>query len=190
MIIGYARVSTEDQSLDSQVDALKEYGCDKIFTEKASGVSSLEKKKLALSILEEGDVLVVWKLDRMARSTLILLRDIEEIQSKRANFVSLRDQIDTSTAAGRFQFIVFSAIAEFERGIISERTKAGLEAARLRGRKGGRPRGSSKETLVKFRLATELVSGGKSASTACREVGLGKTTYYQLLSKTDNLERK
>lgn len=181
MIIGYARVSTEDQNIEMQVEALQAYGCDKIFFEKVSGVSELEEKNLAMRILSEGDTLVVWKLDRLARSVITLLRDIEYIQNRGANFVSLKDNIDTSTPSGRFQFVVFAALSEFERGIISERTKAGLESARKRGRKGGRPKGYSKIILEKCRLVTDIISGGEvSIEKACLEVGVGRTTYYRV----------
>lgn len=181
MIIGYARVSTEDQNIEMQIEALQAYGCDKIFFEKVSGVSELEEKNLAMRILSEGDTLVVWKLDRLARSVITLLRDIEYIQNRGANFVSLKDNIDTSTPSGRFQFVVFAALSEFERGIISERTKAGLESARKRGRKGGRPRGYSKIILEKCRLVTDIISGGEvSIEKACLEVGVGRTTYYRV----------
>ncbi|WP_025843598.1 recombinase family protein [Porphyromonas gingivicanis] len=181
MIIGYARVSTEEQNLEMQIEALHAFGCDKIFFEKVSGVLELEEKNLALRILSEGDTLVVWKLDRLARSVVTLLRDIEYIQNRGANFVSLKDSIDTSTIAGRFQFVVFAALSEFERGIISERTKAGLESARKRGRKGGRPRGFSKDILAKCRLVTDMVSEGEiSIEKACLSVGVGRTTYYKV----------
>lgn len=181
MVIGYARVSTEDQNIDMQIEALEAYGCDKIFFEKVSGVSELQEKNLALRILSEGDTLVVWRLDRLARSVVSLLRDIEYIQSRGANFVSLNDRIDTSTPSGKFQFVVFAALAEFERGIISERTKAGLESARKRGRKGGRPKGYSKAIIEKCRLVTGMISGGEiSIEKACLSVGIGRTTYYRV----------
>lgn len=181
MVIGYARVSTEDQNLEMQIEALQAYGCDKIFYEKVSGVSELEEKNLALRVLSKGDTLVVWKLDRLARSVVTLLRDIEYIQGKGANFVSLRDSIDTSTPSGRFQFVVFSALSELERAVISERTKAGLESARKRGKKLGRPKGYSKSILAKCKLVTDMISEGEiSVGNACLSVGIGRTTYYKV----------
>ena len=140
MIIGYARVSTEDQNLDSQLDALKGAGAARIFSDKISG--SLRKRPeldRLLDQLRDGDVLVVTKYDRLARSLRDLLDIVEAIKARGAGFRSLAEDIDTTTPAGRLVFHVFASIAQFERERISERTKEGLEAARKRGRIGGRP---------------------------------------------------
>ena len=140
MIIGYARVSTDDQNLDSQLDALKAAGALRIFSDKISG--SLRKRPeldRLLDQLRDGDVIVVTKYDRLARSLRDLLDIVEVIKERGAGFRSLAEDIDTTTPAGRLVFHVFASIAQFERERISERTKEGLEAARKRGRVGGRP---------------------------------------------------
>jgi DNA invertase Pin-like site-specific DNA recombinase len=140
MRIAYARVSTADQSLDLQMDAIGKDGYDRIFTEKASGGKD-DRPELAkaLEMLREGDIFIVYKLDRLARSTLKLIETLHLLNKKGVEFVSLSDNIDTSTAAGKAMFGMMAVFAEFERSIIRERTVAGLEAARARGRKGGRP---------------------------------------------------
>src|SRR3990167_7634830 len=140
MLIGYARVSTGDQHLDMQVDALKRLGCDEVFTDIASGVKSqrpgLEK---ALGYAREGDTIVVWKLDRLGRSIQHLIQTITSLIEKKIAFKSLQENIDTSTSGGKLIFHIFSALAEFERDLIQERTQAGLKAARARGKMGGSP---------------------------------------------------
>lgn len=141
MKIGYARVSTVDQSLDLQIDALKAAGCEKIYTEKASGAKDdREQLNAALNELRPGDSLVVYKLDRLARSTIKLISTLDDIKKKGAEFISLNDSIDTTTAAGKALFGMLAVFAEFERNVIVERTHAGLAAARKRGRNGGRPK--------------------------------------------------
>ncbi len=140
MLIGYARVSTQDQTLDLQKDALQKIGCTKIFTDTASG-SSTERLGLneALHFLRSGDVLVVWRLDRLGRSLQHLIETIAQLQQRAIGFKSLTENIDTTTPGGKLIFHVFGALAEFERDLIRERTQAGLAAARARGRRGGRP---------------------------------------------------
>lgn len=141
MLIGYARVSTLDQTPQLQTDALKQAGCERIFTEKASGAQRDRPQLIAaLDYLREGDSLVVWKLDRLARSMRQLIETVEELERRKIGLRSLTEQIDTATAGGRLVFHIFGALAEFERAIIRERTTAGLKAARDRGRVGGRPR--------------------------------------------------
>jgi DNA invertase Pin-like site-specific DNA recombinase len=140
MLVGYARVSTQDQNPALQLDALKAAGCEKLFVEKASGAQRDRPELLAaLDYLRAGDSLVVWKLDRLARSLKQLIETVELLESRRIGLRSLTEAIDTTTAGGKLVFHVFGALAEFERSIIRERTKAGLEAARARGKKGGRP---------------------------------------------------
>src|SRR5690348_9395311 len=141
MEIGYARVSTGEQTLDLQLDALTRAGCAKVFTETASGANA-ERPILAeaLSYLRPGDVLVVWRLDRLGRSLQHLIAVVAELAERGIGFKSLGEQIDTTTAGGKLVFHVFGALAEFERDLIRERTQAGLAAARARGRVGGRPK--------------------------------------------------
>lgn len=146
MIIGYARVSTEDQSLDGQLDALKAAGVEKVFADKITGTArSRPELDRLLDQLRKGDVITVTKYDRLARSLRDLLDIVDAIQAHGAGFRSLAEDIDTTTPAGRLVFHVFASIAQFERERISERTKEGLEAARKRGRVGGRPPALSAE---------------------------------------------
>lgn len=140
MKVGYARVSTADQYLRMQEDALRSAGCEEIYTDIASGAKSqrpgLDK---ALNYLREGDTLIVWKLDRLGRSIQHLIQTITTLQEKQIYFKCLQEVIDTTTSGGKLIFHIFSALAEFERDLIRERTEAGLKAARARGRMGGRP---------------------------------------------------
>ena len=141
MLIGYARVSTSDQTLDLQKDALDKAGCDRIFTDTASGAKA-ERVGLdeALSYVRPGDTLVVWRLDRLGRSLKHLIETITGLNDRKIGFKSITEAIDTTTSGGKLIFHIFGALAEFERDIIRERTQAGLTAARARGRLGGRPK--------------------------------------------------
>jgi DNA invertase Pin-like site-specific DNA recombinase len=140
MQVGYARVSTQDQKPALQLDALAQAGCEKVFTEKASGAQRERSQlKTALDYIRQGDTLVVWKLDRLARSLKQLIETVEALEQRGIGFRSLTESIDTTTSGGRLVFHIFAALAEFERSIIRERTRAGLDAARARGRVGGRP---------------------------------------------------
>jgi DNA invertase Pin-like site-specific DNA recombinase len=148
MKIGYARVSTQDQDLTLQLDALTKEGCEKIFQEKASGAQRDRLElKATLSYMREGDILVVWKLDRLARSMKQLIETVEDFEGRGIGLKSLQDPIDTSSASGKLVFHIFAALAEFERGVIRDRTNAGLKSARERGRIGGRPPSLSAEDL-------------------------------------------
>src|SRR3954471_13880479 len=140
MLVGYARVSTADQTLNLQHDALTKAGCTRIFTDTASGAQA-ERKGLtdALSYVRAGDTIVVWKLDRLGRSLKDLIERITELNDRKIGFKSITENIDTTTFGGKLIFHIFGALAEFERDIIRERTNAGLEAARSRGKKGGGP---------------------------------------------------
>jgi DNA invertase Pin-like site-specific DNA recombinase len=140
LFIGYARVSTQDQNPQLQLDALTAADCERSFVERASGAQR-ERPELqaALEYIREGDTLVVWKLDRLARSLKQLIETVESLETRKIGFRSLTENIDTTTPGGRLTFHLFAALAEFERSIIKERTTAGLAAARARGRKGGRP---------------------------------------------------
>src|SRR6185295_15464122 len=141
MLVGYARVSTLDQKPGLQTDALKAAGCDRIFTEKASGALRDRPELLAaLDDIRAGDTLVVWKLDRLARTMRQLIETVEDLQARGIALRSLTESTDTATPGGRLVFHRFGALAEFERAVIRERTSAGLQAARERGKKGGRPR--------------------------------------------------
>lgn len=140
MFIGYARVSTADQYLHMQEDALKNAGCEEIFNDIASGAKTARPGlHSAMSHLRKGDSLVVWKLDRLGRSLAHLIQTIKELNDKGIGFKSLQENIDTTTSGGQLIFHIFGALAEFERELIRERTQAGLKAARVRGRLGGRP---------------------------------------------------
>ena len=183
MNIGYARVSTKDQSLDLQVDALKKTGCRKIYSEQISGSKSsrpeLDKMKAQL---REGDVVVVWKLDRLGRSLRDLVNLVGHFQSNGIGFKSLQDNIDTTTPTGKLIFHLFAALSEFERDVISDRTKAGLEAARIRGRAGGRPAGLSKKAQDKARLAESLYQeNNRTVAEICDYLGISKPTLYRYL---------
>lgn len=150
MIVGYARVSTQDQSLELQLDALNAAGCEDIFQEKFTGKSKDRPQLTAcLRAVRKGDVLVVWKLDRLARSLKDLVELITELESREVGFRSLTEAIDTTTAGGKLVFHIFGALAEFEHNLIRERTMAGLAAARARGRKGGRKPSMSKADIRK-----------------------------------------
>ena len=139
MLIAYARFSTKQHDLALQLDALEKAGCEKVFTEKISGAKRNRPEfKAALEFVREGDTLVVWKLDRLARSLKQLIETVEGLEKRQIGFLSLTEAIDTTSPAGRLIFHIFASLAEFERSIIRERTRAGLEAARRRGRIGGR----------------------------------------------------
>ena len=183
MKIGYARVSTQDQSLSLQLDALQQIGCEKIFEEKLTGTKKdrPQLQKL-LDQLRPGDELVIWKLDRLARSLQDLVALVNQINDKGASLFSLNDQINTTSAQGKFTFHVFAALAEFERDIISERTKAGLEAARARGRKGRRPKGLSRAAQHTALIAEKLyLEGILSVKEICQQLSISKGTLYKYL---------
>lgn len=190
MKIGYARVSTKEQNLSLQMDALKKEGCKKIFQEKMSGAKA-DRPELQKMIdqLREGDVIVTWKLDRLGRSLRDLVNLVNDIQNKGAGLKSLNDSIDTTTPQGKLTFHLFASLAEFERDIIRERTKAGLEAARARGRKGGRPKGLSKDAQRKAIVAEALYNQGRSGdgkevlsiSEISKELGISRSTLYRYL---------
>ena len=183
MKFGYARVSTKQQELHLQTDALEEAGCDKIFEEKITGTTKERPKLQALlAQLRKDDVVVIYKLDRLSRSLKDLISIVEQIQRKGANFHSLTDNIETSSPTGKLTFHLFAALAEFERSIISQRTKAGLEAARARGRKGGRPKGLSKKAERTAILAESYYKEGElSIVQICEELNISKRTLYKYL---------
>lgn len=183
MKIGYARVSTKEQSLNLQEDALRKAGCEKIYSEQISGATS-ERPQLQEMIkhLRQGDIVIVWKLDRLGRSIRDLIKLVSSFQDNSVGFQSLQDAIDTTTPTGKLTFHLFAALAEFERDIISTRTKAGLEAARARGRKGGRPKGLSKKAQDKARLAESLYKEKqRSIAEICEHLHISKPTLYRYL---------
>jgi DNA invertase Pin-like site-specific DNA recombinase len=180
MEVGYARVSTLEQNLELQIDALKKSGCKKIFSEIASG-SKDQRVKLeeALEFLRPKDTLVVWKLDRLGRSLKHLLETVAYLESKNIGFKSLQENLCTTSSSGKLIFHLFACLAEFERGIIIERTKAGLMAARKRGRIGGRPRKMDKK---KISLAKSLFSNPElSVREICKTLNVSKSTFYRNL---------
>lgn len=150
MKIGYARVSTEEQLEDAQLDALASYGCDRIYKERISG-KSIQRPELLkmMDVLREGDIVVVQRLDRLGRSLVDLIELLESFKQRNIHFISLNEQINTTAATGELVFHLIGAIAQFERKLISERTKAGLAAARARGRKGGRKAKMSSSDIKK-----------------------------------------
>lgn len=156
MLFGYARVSTQDQNLNLQLDDLKKAGCQKIFQEKVSSAKERPQLQKLLETLREDDTVMVWKLDRLGRSLKELFTLINDFQTNGIGFRSLNDAIDTTTAQGRLVFNLFASLAEFERDLIRERTKAGLAAARARGRVGGRPKGLTAEAQAKARAVKTM----------------------------------
>jgi len=184
MLIGYARVSTIDQNLELQEDALKKAGCEEIITDKISGTKSnrpgLEKIK---TILRKGDTLVVWRLDRLGRSLKDLINWITYLEEKGIAFMSIQESINTSTSTGKLVFHIFGAMAEFERNIIQERTMAGLTAARARGRVGGRKKALSKDQRE---LAVKLYNEKKTPiKKICEMMGISKPTLYNYVYESE-----
>ena len=181
MLVGYARVSTQDQNLHLQQDALKSAGCQKIFEDKASGsIAQRDGLDKALAMLRAGDTLVVWKLDRLGRSLKHLVETVQTLQAAGIGFKSLQENLDTTSSGGKLVFHFFAALAEFERDIIRERTQAGLTAARARGRQGGRPKGRD----VTKQAAVRSLSKDRSRSVTeiCQMLGISRTSYYRYLN--------
>lgn len=183
LLIGYARVSTLDQDPQLQIDALTDSGVDErhLYQDKASG-STKHRPALqdVLSFLKEGDILVVWRLDRLGRSLLDLISIITELEKRGVGFMSLTENIDTTTAGGKLIFHIFGALAEFEREMIRERTIAGLKAAKKQGRVGGRPRALN---LDQVELLKSLSEEGKEVSTIARILNTSRFTVYRELKK-------
>lgn len=178
MKIGYARVSTQEQDLVLQLDALVKEGCEKIFQEKASGAQrDRPKLKAALAYMRKGDTLVVWKIDRLARSMKQLIETIESFQDRGIGLKSLQDPIDTSSPSGKLVFHIFAALAEFERGVIRERTTAGLRAARERGRVGGRPPSLSAKDLQAAKAM--LKDSDIAVAAVARRLNVAASTLYR-----------
>jgi DNA invertase Pin-like site-specific DNA recombinase len=183
MLVGYARVSTQDQSLDLQRDALEKAGCSRIFTDTASGEkTNREGLAEALGFVRENDALVVWRLDRLGRSLKHLIDTIAALQARNVGFKSLTENIDTTTSGGKLIFHVFGALAEFERELIRERTQAGLASARARGHFGGRPRVDALNTAKKIVLAQSLYNNkGNSIDEICKTLHISRATLYRYI---------
>ena len=183
MKIGYARVSTPEQSFALQVDALRQAGCTEVYQEVISGARTARPVlDTLLTQLRSGDVLVVWKFDRLGRSLKHLVELVNELMSRGVGLQSLHDPIDTTTPHGRLSLHLFAALAEFERDLIRERTQAGLSAARARGRKGGRPKGLSPQAEATACAAETLYREGKlSVQQIADQLGISKRTLYTYL---------
>lgn len=183
MLIGYARVSTAEQSVGLQLDALQSAGVERTFVDEgiSGSVSSRPELDRCLEVLREGDTLVVWRLDRLARSLKNLLELVENLSTRGIHLRSLTESIDTSSASGRLILSVFGALAEFERSLIIERTQAGLAAARLRGARIGRPMAMSAGQVEQART---LVGAGHRVGDVARSLGVGRSTLYRVLGET------
>ena len=177
MKIGYARVSTAEQNLDLQKDALEKAGCKKIFVDEVSGtVAKREGLEKAKEILRQGDVLIVWRLDRLGRSIRDLISWVEYLEEEKIGLQSLQESIDTTTSSGKLVFHLFAALAEFERNLIRERTNAGLAAARARGRLGGRKKSLNKKERKKV---IEMYNRrNHTVKEICKMMGITKPTLY------------
>jgi DNA invertase Pin-like site-specific DNA recombinase len=183
MLIGYARVSAHDQILNLQQDALQRAGCDRIFTDTASGAQA-ERKGLdeALNYVRKGDTLVVWRLDRLGRSLPHLITTMTDLEERGIGFKSLTENIDTTTSGGKLIFHIFGALAEFERNLIRERTSAGLIAARARGRKGGRPKALTAKQLS---IVKELYDKKHPIAEICQTLKISKATLYRSIKSEE-----
>ncbi|MCD6272759.1 MAG: recombinase family protein [Deltaproteobacteria bacterium] len=180
MLVGYARVSTDDQKLNLQRYALNQVGCEQIFEDQFSGAKA-ERSGLqqALQYARAGDTIVVWRLDRLSRSLKDLIEMVTLLESKGIGLKSLHEAIDTSSSSGKLIFHIFGALAEFERNLIRERTQAGLQAARARGRKGGRPKALNKD---KQALVVKLYDEKKhTVDQICEMMGISKPTLYKYI---------
>lgn len=192
MIFGYARVSTSNQNIENQIALLKENGCEKIFTDIASGVRE-DRAGLneMLSYLRKGDILLVYKTDRIFRSLKNMIDLIEKFNQKEVLFKSITEpEFDTTSANGKFIIQIFGAVAEFERNLISERTKSGLEGAKKRNKLLGRPKGSSPESVEKYQYAKHLYDNKNiSIEKACKQAGISKATFYRVENNLKTLKK-
>jgi DNA invertase Pin-like site-specific DNA recombinase len=190
MLIGYARVSTAEQTLALQQDGLTKAGCERLFTDTVSG-SQTDRPGLdeVLGFLRPGDTLVVWRLDRLGRSLRHLIDTITVLQERKIGFKSLQEQIDTTTSGGKLVFHIFGALAEFERDLIRDRTQAGLQAARARGRLGGRPKAQTLDTPRKVQMAQSLYDDkSNSVADICRTLRISKATLYRYVKARPEAE--
>lgn len=179
MKIGYARTSTQDQNLDLQIDALQQLGCERIYQEKISSVKDNRPElENCLKALRAGDTLYIWRLDRLGRSLKHLVQLINQLQDMDCSLVSIKENIDTSTPTGKLTFHIFASLAEFERDLICERTKAGLLSARARGRMGGRPQKLSEKEKSMIRQL--MKDRNNSASDIAKRFGVSRATVYNI----------
>lgn len=177
MFVGYARVSTSDQNLDLQLSTLKNIGCEKVYQDQMSGTKTNRPGlEMALEVLRENDTLVVWKLDRLGRTVKGLIELVNGLEKKNIHFKSITDNVDTSTPSGRFFFHVMASLAQMERELIAERTKAGLAAAKAKGRVGGRKR---KMTNSKIESAKKLLDAGILPKDVAHDLGISIPTLYR-----------
>ena len=193
MKVGYARVSTAEQNIQTQIDLLEAEGCDKIYTDVASGIrEDREGLKEMLSYLREGDVVYVYKTDRIFRSLKNMIDLVEIFNQKKVLFKSLTEPaFDTTTANGKFIIQIFGAVAEFERNLIRERTKAGIEGARRRMKHLGRPKGSKRENIEKYEFALHLYKNKDiPIDKACKQAGISNTTFYRIDKMNNKRENK
>jgi DNA invertase Pin-like site-specific DNA recombinase len=182
MLVGYARVSTQDQNLEMQLSALKAAGCTKWYKDEISGTKTNRPGlTLALEVLRKGDTLVVWKLDRLGRTVKGLVDLVNQLERKEINFKSITDNVDTSTPSGRFFFHIMASLAQMERELIAERTKAGLAAAKAQGRLGGRKR---KMTTSKIEYAKKLLETGSLPKDIAKNLGVSIPTLYRWVPAT------
>ncbi|UAW63850.1 recombinase family protein [Mycoavidus sp. HKI] len=182
MLFGYARVSTDDQNLNLQRDALKESGCERIFEDTVSGAKA-ERTGLTglMNVLRAGDTVVIWRLDRLGRTLKNLIQLVEDLETAKVGLRSLQENIDTTSSGGKLIFHLFGALAEFERNLIRERTQAGIAAARARGRMGGRPK---RLDPIKLALALKLYhERHHTIDEICQMMGISKSTLYNYLDK-------
>jgi len=180
MIYGYARVSSTEQTLDLQIDALKGAGCEEIVTDKMSGGRDDRPGLAALLIkVSSGDVITIWKLDRLSRSVMHLLKTVTELQDRGVDLRSLNESLDSRSPTGKFTLVILSAVAQLERDVLRQRTLAGLEAARLRGRIGGRPRTVTDEQI---KMARRLMADpDNSVAEICRSLKIPKSSFYRIV---------
>jgi DNA invertase Pin-like site-specific DNA recombinase len=177
MLVGYARVSTQDQNLELQLAALKKVGCKKFYQDQISGTKNNRPGlQLALEVLRKGDTFVVWKLDRLGRSVKGLVDLINQLHQKEIHFKSITDNVDTSTPSGRFFFHIMASLAQMERELVAERTRAGLAAAKAQGRVGGRKR---KMTKSKIESAKKLLASGMLPKDVARNLSISIPTLYR-----------
>lgn len=183
MLIGYARVSTTEQNLDLQITALNDVGCTKIYEDQKSGnVFNRPGLQMTLEVLREGDTLVIWRLDRLGRSVRNLVDLINQLEEKGIHFKSISDNVDTSTPSGRFFFHIMASLSQMERELLQERTKAGLDAARAKGRIGGRKR---LMTQSKIESAKKLLKSGTPAKEVAKNLGVSVPTLYRWLPASE-----
>jgi DNA invertase Pin-like site-specific DNA recombinase len=184
MLVGYARVSTVDQNLALQLSALEEVGCEKLYQDQISGTKTNRPGlTMALEVLRKNDTLVVWKLDRLGRTVKGLIDLVNQLHQKEIHFKSITDNVDTSTPAGRFFFHVMASLAQMERELLAERTKAGLAAAKAKGRVGGRKR---KMTQSKIESAKQLLASGTLPKDVAQNLGISVPTLYRWIPASIN----